>query len=243
MPAKHDNIYFLHIPKTGGNFLLQNVFFKVRDKLEKVDVSIGYIPLKQKHLLDPANQVPFGHHAWSRDRIAEDTYIVTSLRDPAKRTVSHFTHMATWIEKQDITIENLEKWVEEYKSGIENFQCKNIIFEDTEDEIFLYDPKFRNLNVTQEKVNKNISRINLIIKNNENFTPSNAISIQNKMLQDFGVTDLNETIVYNHNTNINKKSKDLFSQLDKKYIDYLYEINKLDSELFFRDDIYFNLDS
>jgi hypothetical protein len=62
-----------------------------------------------------------------------------------------------------------------------------------------------------------------------------------KILKDFNITDnfyIDNKKEYDHN--ITRGSAELYNSLTKQDIDYLYNLNNLDSEIYFSQSVYFN---
>lgn len=62
-----------------------------------------------------------------------------------------------------------------------------------------------------------------------------------KILKDFNLSDsfyIDNKKIYDHN--ITKGSKELYESLTKQDIDYLYNLNNIDSEIYFSQSIYFS---
>jgi hypothetical protein len=116
---KYDNIYFLHIHKTGGHYILNNIINPVRDIFKE----------QNKKILT-------GHLCWKP--VKENTYVITSLRDPVKRTISHFEHIVKYDNDNNELISNsinsLMSWIDKNKQSIPNFQSKSLTFTNIVDE-------------------------------------------------------------------------------------------------------------
>jgi hypothetical protein len=84
-----------------------------------------------------------------------------------------------------------------------------------------------------------ISNINILLKDNQ-LTNQTCENVGKKILKDFNITDsIKINTNKDHNHNINKRSLQIYNSLTKKEIDYLYEINSLDSEIYFSEELYF----
>ena len=68
-----------------------------------------------------------------------------------------------------------------------------------------------------------------------------STTITDRILKDFNIKDsfyIDNEKKYDHN--ITKGSIELYDSLTKQDIDYLYNLNNLDSEIYFSQSLYFN---
>ena len=218
-----NKFYFLHIPKTGGRFINMNIINPLRPLLEHKGIEV--YPMG-----DDVYQP--NHHNWNTNFIDDNTYIMTIFRDPAKRTVSHFIENergAPDFEEKN-NVKYFLNWVKE-NEYTKNFQSKSLI---VEEEVNTANFKFDiNMNLLQNK----IYRINLFLKN----CPANISfchKIQSKIIKDFNINTekflypINNKLIIDGFININ--SKQLFNQLNKDQIDFLYKNSFIDSEIYFK---------
>jgi len=236
-----EDFYFLHIPKTGGSHFKSRVLNEVYEQFK-----LNNFPfIRQKT----------GHDAWSQN-ISKNTYVTTILRDPAKRTVSHFCHLAAVFpinpKKNIPTIEELKyefkNWLDLNSESSTNFQAKNIMFEEVlkatgefaenleEPDNWWNSKLFKNFEVDEKKLKDRIGRINLLIDNETLKDKLNNKIISEKIYTDTGIKqqEVNRKYIL-MGSMINNLSKELFSTLSKKEIEDLYLINKIDSEIYFSD--------
>lgn len=215
---------FIHIPKTGGHFLRTEV-------LEPLSSSFANKKIK----------FSMQHTGWSN--ITDDTYIMTSLRDPVKRTVSHFCHYAK-LNEMPVSLFELNKWLEFNESKISNFQSKFLFYIPSNKKYFgsdflqyFDDPNFLNIsNIKYEDVINKIKKINVVI-NEKHLTLETSKILLNKIINDFNIVDFKMTRPYNV-YNINNESKNLYKKLNNKKIENLYDLNRIDSEIYFDKTIY-----
>lgn len=217
-------VYHLHIPKTGGQYISSTIL----------------MPLSKSFNDNNVNNVAYGHAAWKN--ITDDTYIISSFRNPAQRTVSHFcyylkSHLNT--ENIEPNKQNLFQWIEQNKSYISNFQSKNLIYEKSQINtpfFFIKDTEFLKINSIDQVVLLNkIKRIDLLLKS-ENLSKEYAKTAQNKICADLKINKelVDEGTFFNEN----KESLNLYSDLSLKEIDYLFNINNIDSEIYFNDSLF-----
>jgi len=85
-----------------------------------------------------------------------------------------------------------------------------------------------------------IKSVNILLKDTQ-LNNQVCDTVIKKILKDFNITDsfyIDNKKKYDHN--ITKGSAELYNSLTKQDIDYLYNLNNLDSELYFSHSLYFN---
>ena len=130
MNNKIDQLYHFHIHKTGGVWLITNILAELgedmRPHLERT-LTAGHI--KGVNIVTPID-------------LCKDDYIVSTFRDPVKRTVSHFAWLITGDvpifykdpfnedlgSYTDITVDNLMEWIDIRKDYISNYQSKMFLY-------------------------------------------------------------------------------------------------------------------
>jgi hypothetical protein len=229
MDNNYKTFYHLQIAKCGGTYLNNIVINQISDILLN-----NYI-----RVIDGQE-----HIGWKEN---EKTYTVSCLRDPVKRTVSHYAY--TYKDSSSNNYKNTSSfitWVEKYEKFISNYQIKNFLYtrnNPLEYSTNIFSPG-RNKNFMLIEIDKNfamdrISSTNVLLKDNQ-LNDQTCEDVGKKILKDFNITD-NIKINTNkdHDHNINKLSLQIYNSLTKKEIDYLYEINSLDSEIYFSEELYF----
>lgn len=224
---KYDGFSFIHIPKTGGHFLRTEV-------LEPLTSS--FINNKIKFSMQ--------HTGWLN--VSDSTYTLTSLRDPSKRTISHFCHYAK-LNELPVSLFELDKWLEYNESNISNFQSKFLFYLPSDKKYFgsdflqyFDDPNFLNIsNITYEDTIDKLKTINILI-NEKSLNIEKCKNILNKIINDFNILNFKMTRPYDV-YNINDKSANLYDQLPSEKIEKLYAINKIDSDIYFDNNIYTNV--
>ena len=233
--------YHLHIPKTAGNYLRSELSVALENTFEHNGITYTV-----------------GHTGWGH--VNDYTYTFTSLRDPAKRTVSHFSHlvgMSSYIERKvaiedrsNLTPKNMWEWIEAYPDYISNYQTKNFFFdpsnlvsgwEDENNVFFFRDPEFRSIDLTKEDIPTRVSQVDLIVKDTQ-LNSTNMLTVRDHILADFGLTYYKSPHPMEEFKwfNINEQSQRIYAQLSESEIKRLYELNKIDSDLYFTDSIYWN---
>jgi hypothetical protein len=230
----YDFIYFLHIPKTGGTFLMETIIKPTFDQLD----------MPKKFFFE-------GHWSWNEHVDNNNRmYVVSMFRDPAIRTVSYFVHtvkqkhsfLQTTPQNNDFSKENFLSWFEKNKKGLADFQSKTLIHYKQKEYGMLKDPEFINMKADREKIFSHIKRLNLFLKNPGNFTLNDVQKIENKIIRDITKNDYIKT---SSSTRIseNTESSELLNQLSDQELKMLYDNNPLDCEIFFDDSYFFDINS
>jgi hypothetical protein len=219
------SLYHLHIPKTAGITL--NVFLK---KSIAPDLIANNISCNVD-----------GHHGWKL--VNKETYILTSLREPIKRLVSHFCFMNSLnnIDSLSKTPQDFLLWFENNKEVLSNYQSKNLFYNDSD----IYTPEFLRgcspelslKTFSQTHVKNNISKINILLRT-EDINSKKIIKVGNKILKDFNINHFNTFNISKEHYNSNTVSRLLFSKLSKSDISYLESNNLLDLDIY-NTDLYF----
>lgn len=216
--------YHLHIPKTGGHYIKNAIIDRIYREFDIV--GIRYEP---------------GHSGWYD--IDEDTYIISSLRDPVKRTVSHFCYQSNFpiskYKKTDINKKNLFKWVDENIEYISNFQSKNFLYTPKNKNqmlFFIKDEQFLKIkNISKNDVLNRVKLVNILIKDTD-LNSTNTELIINKIKKDINIS--NHSNMNNRDFNKSQRSLELYNKLSEKEKKYLYDINIVDSEIYFDDSLF-----
>lgn len=228
--------YHLQIPKNGGTYINNFIVNNIKDKLKNNNITV----------IDGVD-----HHGW----IAPDnSYIISSLRDPVKRTVSHYAYLGdTFFGKinLDISIEdhikNMFKWMEE-NAYINNYQTKNLIYVKKDMSLSIFDPigqinfdnSFLNIIPTLDIGTNKLKNINILLKDIQ-LKSYNIDLILQKIGQDLTIPNITNYIKSDsYDNNVNILSYYIYEKLTKKQIQYIYEQNQIDSELYFSDHLYWN---
>lgn len=209
-----DSFYFLHIMKCGGTFIEKNILNPLRQPLNLNNINV-------------INPNLLGWHGLWQNSINESTYVVSGIRNPVKRTISHFCHD----NNNNDSVSDCMNWIEKKYNFLKNFQTKNLMY--TNDDIYGYDScinsfKFNNFVIDKKELYEKIKRINLLIKTD--VMTHEDINLYLKKI----CTDLNLKIT--NNTQVRPSfssqfSKNIFSKLSKKEIGYIEELNDIDMEI------------
>jgi hypothetical protein len=251
---KYDRFFNLHIPKTGGTHFSENMLSSVESILNNNKIQTN----KDNDL--PEYLIPTRHWCWFKPFITDNTYIFSILRDPAKRIVSQFAWQAksailytnTKKTEKDINKENFYLWLESSDNLYKNVQSKNLVYYDEDynsyiaetntrwllneppkKDHFMFKEKFKNYEINKKDLINNINRINFLVKSEDLFILGNQQKIINKILLDLNIEHRNFFINEKSQEYINPISKKLFNEFSKKEIDWLYNYQDIDTEIYF----------
>lgn len=211
----HNKFYFLHVPKTGGRFLINNFIFKFPESIKIIE---------GEHR----------HNGWIKD-IDDETYIFSIIREPIKAICSLYCHIVA--TKSNILVEDstynskikkmhLDKnafisWITKAKK-YHNMQSKNFLISSSViDSVYWY-ANFKDLDTPL--LEKRLKRVNFLtthdmLLNNLNF-------VTDKICKDLNI---NNIIVQNDkNTYSNEASKTLYNSLnsfEKNEISIFFEMD------------------
>lgn len=233
MDNNYKTFYHLQIAKCGGTYLNNIIINQISDILLNNSIKV----------------IDGEHHLGWQEK--EKTYTVSCLRDPVKRTVSHYAYNYLNLPYSDN--ENNSSfigWVKKYEKFISNYQVKNFLYTrnvsllKSSPNIFVpeQNKKFMLVELDKTFAMEKISKINILLKDTQ-LNYKTCENIGKKILKDFNIIDnikINKNKEHDHN--INKLSLQIYNNLTKKEIDYLYKINSLDSEIYFSEELYFKDD-
>lgn len=221
-----NKICHVHIPKTGGRYIQSTVFKPLVSQFSD-------------------NNIQYRHGHFGLLGVDQDTYTVTSFRDPVKRTISHFcfnvNFKITDYTRLDLNKNNLFKWVENNLDYISNFQSKNFLYlqqDITQDFFFIQDPVFLKIqNFSKEDVLAKINNINIFLKDTD-LNIKMMDRVRKRICKDFNLNFniINQEIEYNRYD----ISSQIYNQLTGKEKRYLYSINKIDSDIYFDELLFWN---
>ena len=111
MENRYNSFYHLQIAKCGGTYLNNMIIHQLFNILEKNNI----------HFIDGEY-----HLGWKQ---IENNYVISSLRDPVKRTVSHYSYWKNGGQNGPIpeNIPSFMVWVDRNKDFISNYQIKNFL--------------------------------------------------------------------------------------------------------------------
>lgn len=214
--------YHLHTPKTGG------IFLKIK-LIRPLEIYCGLETISNCF-----------HEAWSL--VEDDTYVISSFREPIRRIVSHYCH---FMEANDDALPNLDgfrKWYKNNKTYISNYQSKNFLV--TADlsvpkNVLRSTPIFINVELDENKLFENLRRTNLLIRDNQ-FSDVHLDQVKLKIIQDCNLVNTFHVKDFPSNYNSRETSVNLFAQLSQSDIDSIKEDNELDYKVYLDNSLYWN---
>lgn len=244
----YNNFYFLDISETGGdlfkNYMAQQVFTEFSSR-------------EIEHVYE-------GHNGWTP--VKENTFTVALFQDPAKRSVSHFASIIDYLitngfpENHDeiphpllMQIADIHSptknefftWFENCKDVVADFQSKSL-FEKVECHSL---PIWQNevLGVineeprSKEDVLSKINDVNLLIKK-EDITAQNIQIITQEIFNAFEINSTVSNVIEINETLSNKEDifSTLYNSLSTNEIQMIYEMNTIDTEIFYTENIFWN---
>jgi len=264
----YNKINYVHIPKTAGWYIRHELLDFVLDPLEEKGVS--FLEVKDHY-----------HTGWNL--VDDQTYVITSFRDPVKRLVSHFTYMCGLrdyyyyaLNSQDYphglrllansvvqntkqvwnyqpTIEDLYRWIEDNKNYLTDYQSKNIMLDyDINDHQLFWNDFYFDLvgkGLKKEQVYYRLGKINILLKDTQ-LNDFNMKKLRDKIKSDFDLDsvssrnnywiDTDSVSPWNKGDNSFEGSPILFEKLSQEDKDYIYSFNKIDTEIYNDNSIFWN---
>lgn len=230
MIKKYNKVYHLHIPKTAGRFIKDNIIVPNTGIFYENNIK---------------NYVGNSHANWDLNFIDDKTYIISSFRDPIKRTVSDYVHELVLDNSGNRIVEigksdginrlSFMNWAKNNKDYISDFQSKNFYIDDPNKSHL----DFNNFSFCLSKDNMNIVRdrinsINIFIKT-ENISYKKIVS---KISSDLNIRISAIEHINDKNKYYNPESEYLYRSLSKEDIKYLENLNKNDYEIFYTDSLF-----
>lgn len=242
----YNNFYFLNVSENGGSLFKDYMSKQVFTEFDSRDINYSY----------EDNQ------GWTP--VNDDTFVVTSLQDPTRRSVGHFAHiMSNLIENgfpenheeiphpllMDIVDFNSPNksefftWFENCKNSIGDFQSKSL-FQKTECHSL---PIWQNeiLGIVNEQSKSKVdtlgqlAKINIVLKQ-ENITPQNIQSISQEIFNNFAIsTEISEVTQINKSSaNYDRIFSSIYYSLSQNELRLIYEMNPIDTEIYNTDSIF-----
>jgi len=129
-PGAEEQIYFLHIMKTAGTSLVNAMAARAGSRLCLSQVFLDHIPFLPEPLLQGAALVAGHLGAGVIPRLAPDAKVVTVIREPISRVLSHYSHLrrdpAVVAHTAGLTLPDfirLPRW----RPLVENFQARHLV--------------------------------------------------------------------------------------------------------------------
>ena len=218
-----DSVYFLHIPKTGGRFIRNNIFRYLGEHLSNIgiDAKTKDIQVSHKGIFS----------------LKDNQYSFSFFRDPVKRMVSHYLFFNA-IFSEDFSVEDkniMMDWIES-QDNLYNYQSKYLSYCDNN----LYE-NFNHIPFLETDINDvmpNISRLNRFHRTsdiNNNLVLSIFNDIQDYLELPEKVLDRPIIVV---GTEINVASESMYSLLSESDKQLIAELNSVDMEIYNTDSLF-----
>lgn len=201
--------YYLHLSKTAGRFFYSYV---LKEILEYSDSSSKHI----KYLFPKTPEPNWTHHGW-HDLISDNTYLISSLRDPVEVAVSYAMHHHKVTSKTNL-FEAINKF--------NNLQSKGFIKWNNN----MVDPGAI-INFDKELILSRLHRVNLLI-DSKDIGISTYNIIKEKIAKDLSITNIQLYEKQDDDTFKTPGVKELCNSLTKKEIYIIKEVNYMDVELY-----------
>ena len=232
--TNYKKFYHLHTPWTGGRWLLQNVIYPLLPEIKSAGIEV---------FNDYPIDNPKAHGCWNPE-IDDDTYVISTFRDPVYHLPSLFFHMKAAYPDQRFPNEvqwDPEKFTEElfFKAlwdptdGVmhyltDNFQSKNLLYKNS-----LLDINNIRTYISPEHnftgVLKRAERVDLLIRTKD-LPKEDPTVLISKVGKDLGLTELSISKAIN-NYIVKLPYLDLLNKLQrvpvtKEFADKLIEEHK-----------------
>lgn len=222
---KYNSVYFLHIPKTNGRTIRNLVLLPLEKKLNENGIRI-IISHKEAHL---------GWHT----EIDRNTYVISSLRDPAEQTASLYCHLVCGDghggikENYDKNFLSLDKFLN-FAMGSSfgpNFQSRSFFYSEGENEYSkMYSQRYI---VNKNELYKKLAQVSLFL--DAKTIGNRYIEIQKKIISDLGLNIEPEYVDTKDHTDLkwhNPESSILYNKLTERQKDQIRAHNVIDNELY-----------
>jgi hypothetical protein len=255
---EYNRFFNIHIQKTGGTYFRENMLKPIQNIMNQSGIDTN--PEGEGGEKEYSS-TPTYHWCWFEPFITDKTYIYTSIRNPAKRIISHYAWQAaravyygrTNYSYQDINKKNFYKWLEEYHDVYQNFQSKNLLYYNPDHSIYSESvhkgwadndiPRVESFlssnnfifDIDHSKLRNRINRVNLIIKSEKLKDEKFQSKVIYQISKDLGISISNVTFNNEKYANQNYISEDLFSKFYKGEIEKLYLHSKIKPEIYFAD--------
>ena len=213
----------VHIPKTGGVYLNQKLTWPLTQYCGA--------ELKRNN----------AHEAWSL--IDDDTYIISSVREPIKRIISHYCHFQESLDDTlEINVKNFRTWYEENVLYLQNYQAKNFFVTDDLSQwrnALIPEQIFIDCVVDENIVLNNVKKINVLLRDNQ-LTDQHLFKVKDKIISELNLIHnyLPKNIPPDYNSR--EISKQIYNQLTLDDETRIKKDNELDYEIYLNDSYYWN---
>ena len=200
---KYNKFYYIHIQRTGGRYLFENVINQLY-KSEQIEL-LNY----------NKNQGDMPHNGWV-DEIDQDTYVMTIFREPLELICSHYVYFGLTgdcVTEEEYTKENLFKFIAK-NPQVHNLQSKSLILTSkTYADLVLKSALYQKINL--DILNEKLERINFSFT--LDYLKENSLeSISDKISSDIGISPFfNKEDSPGINNFSHPRSRDLYESLNE----------------------------
>lgn len=232
MPIRYESFYHFHIGKTGGTYLFNTLVAPLFEALW----ANAIFTLNGSY-----------HVGWVQ---RPNNYILSSFRDPVKRTVSHYSFFKMGGGRRNsrqTDIPDFMTWVNTYPDLLSDHQSKNFLYEKKNYTLNAFNPlemidhDFLKIKVEKKTVLTRVSEVNILLRDNQlNNTTCEAVIA--KISKDFNlqfppqITPIKKKSQYR----ITDESFQIYQSLTEQEKKLIYELNPVDSEVYFSPWLFFN---
>ncbi len=224
------SIYHLHIPRTSGIYISQNIVpFLISNKIEHFASNRSHIDVEKIK----TSKFVSGHFGLMPLDYMQNPEVFAIVRDPVERFISYFNYTTGLIKTQSEAYQKLDYWLYGEQAPIQsNSQSKFLTgymnvnkFNEgvTQFQKAVYNNWFiENFSLDINSIKANIDQFNVFTMDNHD----SFINILNKKLySEFGFKTFKHNDKYNSSTDIGIK-------FSKSHIEKIKELNKVDMEMY-----------
>ena len=202
------SFYYLHVSKASGRFLYNYVL------ADLIEITRGS---SIEYLFPPSFDPNWTHHGWNT-LISDDTYVISSLRDPVEAIVSYRIHHGGLTDK-----EHLIKSI----NHITNIQSRSFLHWDDN----RMDP-LKEVVFDKDLIMSRLNRVNMLL-DSKDINISNYKKIKKAIADEIGISGVSYENTY-EDTNKFKSAgvKEFCESLTEEEIDIIKKANYMDVELY-----------
>lgn len=201
------SFYYLHVPKASGRVFFKHVLKGLVESNE----------LNNRYLFPESNDISYTHHGW-HDLISNDTYLISSLRDPVEAMISYRIHHGG-LDSKDHLMSTIDK--------VANLQSKSFMtWADNRVE-----PESK-IELDRELILDRLKKVNLLL-DSKDININNFNKLKERIAKDLGSIEKYSEEV-NEDTDEFRTAgvKEFCDSLTKEEIDIIKEVNYMDVELY-----------
>ena len=202
------SFYYLHVSKASGRFLYTYVLADLIEITRGSDI---------EYLFPPSSDPNWTHHGWN-NLISDDTYIISSLRDPVEAIVSYRIHHGGLADKEHL-METINK--------VTNIQYRSFLHWDDN----RVDPH-KEVVFDKDLMISRLNRVNMLLESKD-INILNYKKIKKAIADNVGISGVSYENTY-EDTNRFKSAgvKEFCDSLTEAERDRIKEVNYMDVELY-----------